>query len=383
LEVKTNGMPINLYNKSVKAFVTTTAAKGDALSVKRGTEDFRNALINSINAASLTLVDAGAAKFNVTPGQVESGAVVIEGAVDSGKVVPSAPLAVESDFPPDDFGNVGQYALTATGRLWKKVTRPEVYNLNITAATPEQDLFNALFGAWTAHDTPLEEDFPDVLWPIYFDAEAPYYTADFLDGLALARSVDGDWKFISTVDGLAVAEFTLPAGGPCAWSLETDAALPTDVTTWIHGDNGQATQITFETGDALPDQDLWKDMTRPDEFAPRFALGVPLEIAPGIYFHTAFDYQNEWWYSGLTADPDRAIQVKSCLNYAGTSNADMLQTQIFSNGNVTLCKYTGGGNVYMDGTVSLANVASGKSMGVFHLTATSPDGAVLESRRLA
>jgi hypothetical protein len=371
-------MAIELYDKSVKAFDTATATKGDVVSVRHGTADFKNALINSISDNMLMLVDSNAGKYGVTPGQVESGAVVIDGAINNGSGGSPVILAAEADFPPDDFGNVGQYALSATGRLWKKVTRPEVYNLNITGATPNQALFNALIGAWTAHDTSLEEDFPDVLWPTYFDAKAPYYTADFLEGLALARSADGDWKFISTVDGLTVSEFTLQAGGSCAWSVETDALLPTAVVTWLHGDNGQETQVTIENGDALPAQDVWEDFTRPDAFAPRFDQGESLEIAPGIYFHTAFNYENESWSSSLKTDPERAIQAKSNLNYAGTSNAAMTQTQSFSGGSLTLCTYSGS-DVYLDGIVGLTDTASGKSLGIFHLTATRLG---LESRRL-
>jgi hypothetical protein len=81
-------MSIELYDKSIKAFDTTTAAKGDVVSVKRGAEDFRNALINSISDASLVLVDANAGKSSVTPGQIDSGAVTIDGAVNNGSAAP-------------------------------------------------------------------------------------------------------------------------------------------------------------------------------------------------------------------------------------------------------------------------------------------------------
>jgi hypothetical protein len=378
-------MSIELYDKSIKAFDTTTAARGDVVAVRRGAEDFRNALINSISDASLVLVDANAGKSSVTPGQIDSGAVTIDGAVNNGSGGSPVVLAVETDFPPDDFGNVGQYALTATGRLWKKVTRPEVYNLNITAATPEQDLFNALIGAWTAHDTPLEEDFPDVFWPTYSDAKAPYYTADFMDGLALVRRTDGNWEFITTVDGLSIADWnSMAAGTGFAGSYDTDALLPTEVTTWHNLDGGDNTQITFEIGGVLPAQDVWEDMTRPDAFAPRFAGDSELEIAPGIYFGVKFDYVNEWWYSTLTADTGRSFQADNCMNYAGTSASAMSQSLHSIDGSVTLCTYSGGGTIYMDGTLGLSDMVSSRSLGFFHLTATRQGNGrvILESRRL-
>jgi hypothetical protein len=203
-------------------------------------------------------------------------------------------IGVDADEPTDDLGELGNYALTATSKLWKKVTTDPVYKLNITAVSPEQDLFNAFIGAWTAHNTPLADDFLDAQWTTYFDATAPYYTADFLDGLALARGNFGDWKFISIIEGLSVDGWTLFPGESCAYTFEIDALLPTDVTTWTHGDIGGEYALTIENGDILPARDVWRDVSRPGAFAPRFARGELLEIAPDIYFRTVFDYVNEW-----------------------------------------------------------------------------------------
>jgi hypothetical protein len=53
-------------------------------------------------------------------------------------------------------------------------------------------------------------------------------------------------------------------------------------------------------------------------------------------------------------------------------------------GRIMLCTYPRSANVYMDGTVGLTDLVSGKSLGFFHLTAMrlGGGGVVLESRRL-
>jgi hypothetical protein len=107
-------MSIELYDKSIKAFDTTTAAKGDVVAVRRGAEDFKNALINSISDASLVLVDANAGKSSVTPGQIDSGAVTIDGAVDNGSAAPDD-IAVFSGSGAYDAGDFTINLSSSTG----------------------------------------------------------------------------------------------------------------------------------------------------------------------------------------------------------------------------------------------------------------------------
>jgi hypothetical protein len=154
---------------------------------------------------------------------------------------------------------------------------------------------------------------------------------------------------------------------------------------------GEWCVLAFENGDASPPEDVWRDISRPDAFAPLFACN-DLEITPGIHFHAEYDGGMSQTYITLrisrepseipSTNSSHSISAVSSFNYGGLSSAPARQEQSFDGGSVTLCAY--GGYVYLDGTVVLRDETDEKNLGIFHLTATAPQyyDIILESRRL-